>query len=322
MEINFNEKHRPSQLDILRILDWRGNKEEGSLLKNLEKGDSGERIVLEYLRTYGQDHWVIIRNHWMKFSGGYESDILVLTGHGNYVFEVKTFDGDFVYKDGDCFLDGELMQNNALSQAKKAFGNFKKICSWLPNSAKVFGALIFAGEHCNVQLQSKVTNIEVVSYSNLKQYILKMSRKDAEHFEEVDYKPLLERLNSYKIENPYLPEPIQQEKMKKLKKGIHCDRCKSFHVVISKLYVSCSCGYRETREQATLRTICEYGALNYDKNLHIRPLLEFFNGKTSHYYLYTILKKHFTLVKRGKSSYYLNNTSPLSLISDETHLET
>lgn len=102
----------PKQLDFLRAADQREllkTNSEKSLYQNLEVGAIGEQFVMDMLRKYGQKHWLAIQNMWMDCQGVYESDILVLTSHTPYVFEVKNYDGLFEYKDHRCFINGNRL---------------------------------------------------------------------------------------------------------------------------------------------------------------------------------------------------------------------
>lgn len=60
-------------------------------LKRLELGEAGEEILIEYLQEYGCEHWLVLKNIWFNNYGICENDILLLTNHGIYVFEVKKY---------------------------------------------------------------------------------------------------------------------------------------------------------------------------------------------------------------------------------------
>ena len=93
----------PTQLDIERIIDRRmlyRTPQEKNKLKWLEAGEEGEQIVLEYIKKYGKEDWLIVRNMWMSYGGPFEADFILLTNHGLYLIEVKNYTSDFSYKEG------------------------------------------------------------------------------------------------------------------------------------------------------------------------------------------------------------------------------
>ncbi len=133
----------------------------------------------------------------------------------------------------------------------------------------------------------------------------------------MDIDRVVAHLKDFETENPYKATPISPKELAELKKGILCAKCEGAEIVISKKFVTCGCGHVELRDEAMVRTICEYGVLNFDKKLKIRDLLSFFDGQASKGYLKLVLKKYFNLVKQGRYSYYANRKLPYSTISSQ-----
>jgi len=306
LKIHFGNEKSPSQLDYLRVLNNRGHKKDQYLLNSLEKGNRGEEIVIDFLKQYGEDHWVILRNLWLDYNGTFEVDILLLTNHGPYVFEIKNYEGVFEYIDGDCFRDGTLLSHNPIAQAKRAYINVQTICSLFSRSLKAFGTLIFAGEHNQVKINSKIAHINIIPYNGLKKYIQNIAKKDKQHYNQIATEGINAFLRKYQIQNPYLPRPISVKEMEQLKKGIYCNQCKSFNLSFGRRYIKCHCNYKELRDEAMIRTIREYCLLNYDKKIYKKDIMRFLGKDASPSYIYKILKKHFKFVKNGAYSYYKN----------------
>lgn len=76
----------------------------------------------------------------------------------------------------------------------------------------------------------------------------------------------------------------------------------------------------ESREEAIIRTICEYGVLNFDKALTTGKLLDFLNNQISRTNLLKVLKENFEMVYNSKYTYYLNKKLPYHKISREFHI--
>lgn len=291
----------PSLLAYERILYHRMNKFNNHryYYENLEKGDFGEQDAVKLLKQFGMDHWIVIRNIWLNQNGRFECDILLITSHCLYVFEVKNFDGVFEYKDGDCFLNGKLLSNNCIFQAQKAFRNMKQIIQRLPFSVNIKGALLFIGEFNTVKIHSMVNDIATISRSDFKKYILKIISDESSHLKQLNTESVKNHLQIFETNNPFMPKPIKPEVMQGLRKGIYCVHCQSFGLTIKKHKIFCRrCKGTETRDEAMVRTICEYGILNFDQHLYQNEVMSFINYQASPKYLIKILKTHFGMVKK------------------------
>lgn len=91
--------------------------------------------------------------------------------------------------------------------------------------------------------------------------------KKAHSTSSIDSSKIIETLERFSINNPYPAQLNPYDKVCSLRKGIHCGFCHNFNIKISKNKISCVCGYIESKEEAVIRTICEYGALNFTSTL-------------------------------------------------------
>ena len=62
----------------------------------------------------------------------------------------------------------------------------------------------------------------------------------------------------------------------------------------------------EPRENAIVRTICEYGVIHFDKDLAITDILDFFNRDYSRGTIVKYLDKYFTQISTGRHIKYAN----------------
>src|SRR5699024_5529076 len=69
----------PTRLEIFRELDKREGLVRDKKLREeyvrLKKGAEGELALVHYLKKYGEEHWVILRNVWLDFYGEFEIDL-------------------------------------------------------------------------------------------------------------------------------------------------------------------------------------------------------------------------------------------------------
>lgn len=309
----------PTKLDFETVRYNRGlitTDTEKYAYNRLVAGEMGEATVLKYLKEYGREHWIVVPNLWMNHFGPFEPDLILLTTHKPYVFEIKQFKGEYSYNDGISKIDNIQRNIHPIHQARRNYKNVQEMVNKVYSNMTVEGALIFSGVDNFVDIQSEVHDLQIVPRNYLYVYIRKIIQEE-NRFKEtpLNTNTLLSQFEKYEIENSFLPEPLSKEEMAKVQKGIYCANCKSYNVQIKRYTITCKCGFIETREEATVRTICDYGVLNFDKELTKKELLVFFDGQVSRNYLSKILDKHFTKVNKGGHSYNINKKLPYSKLS-------
>jgi hypothetical protein len=73
----------------------------------------------------------------------------------------------------------------------------------------------------------------------------------------------------------------------------------------------CSCGKEESRDQAIIRTVCEYGVLRFDRDsFKIAEVREFLNRQASKTYLRGLLPKYFERVPKQHIIKFFNQKKP------------
>ena len=314
-------KKIPSLLDFSQIAFRRGllvKNEDEYLLQRLEAGAIGEEFVYASLKKYGCSHWQFFQNVWLDFYGTYESDMILLTNHAIYVFEIKNFDGTFEYEQGQCRINGRVIASNCVFQAERALMNLQSICQEISPNLPVRGALLFVGEHNQVSIKSKVNGISVVTRNQLRDFIRRIAHEEAQSGRNsIDSSQLITQFEKYRIPNPFSPTSYTVDNLLKAKKGIYCKKCHGNDLRIRKAYVDCACGFQESREEAVLRTICEYGTLVFGEDfLSRKHVYDFLGREVSRNYLIRLLKKHFPSYYGGRSTKYLNYKLPYSKIND------
>jgi len=314
--------HLPTQLDFYQILYYRGSSyfsKEKKLYKSLKAGAEGEQLVLDQLREHGRKHWIVLHNVWMDKDGQFESDLILITRHCIYVLEIKNYTGKFTYENGICMINHYEISHNCVQQARRNYVNIKNICRGLINPKKIKGALLFVGEDNEVQMNTDIDYINVFDRIQLVGFIKTIAEEEEQYLNHpIDSAKIIARFEQYEIPNPYAPTPLTLDEMEHIRSGIYCAHCHSYNLEIDKHAVNCPCGLTESREEATIRTICEYGVLNFKSNLRRNKLLTFLNEQVSINYLTaTIIREHFIVVKNGSHTYYENMMLPFYKIYHE-----
>ena len=313
------ENLMPTQLDMDRILTRRKlvvRKEQKDSLRRFEAGLVGENTVVEYLKEYGRKHWVVLRNLWLNDFGACECDVVLLTGIGIHTFEVKNYVGEFIYEKGTCTLNGQTIKHNCLSQAAKAQATLREVCRKFSRNTPVSGALVFAGTDNDVEIRSPFDDVQVVARSGLRKHIQNIAHAEdnAHYTSTIDVQGIIQHLTNIAVPNPYIPTPLSKDEMASLWKGICCANCGNFDVEIGRQYVTCPCGLHEPRDEAVIRTICEYGVLTYDQAMNRADLLDFFGGDISKHIFRKIMNKFFKCSYKNRYTTYQNFRLPYDKI--------
>lgn len=304
----------PTELDSMRIKVQRGlanGKDDLDKLRRLDVGEEGERKLIQKLEEFGKSHWVLIRNLRLKEFTTFESDLVLATSHCVYVIEVKNYTGKFEYNQGDSYFNGKELNSNIVQQIRNAYMNMKNICGKFSSKIPVKGILVFIGENNQVTIQSEVKNISILTLTDLYDFIKNIAREEQQSpFPQINVGKLIAHLEKFETPNNYLPIPLSAEQLQNAKRGIHCSRCLRYDVKIKRNYVECACGLHEPREEAVVRTICEYGVLTYDRDFTKGDLMKFIGEDISLDSLQRILAKHFKQMLNGRYTTYLNLKLP------------
>ena len=187
------------------------------------------------------------------------------------------------------------------------------------NKLQLSGAVAFVNADNIVNIYDQVSNISIIKRNKLRKYIWDISQTDRNYSGyPIKQDLILNALEKYETVHPYPPDnnlPI--EVFNNIQKGICCSHCGSFTLNIAKKYISCDCGMHESREEAVVRTICEYGVIYYKDNFTTSELVDFFNGEISRDNVKNILNKFFDQIGSYKNTKYINKMLPFIKIYNE-----
>lgn len=300
----------PTTLDLLEILKYRSitfSNENNKLLDRLRKGEEGELEVLRFIKDYGRSHWKVIRNYWGDYNGRFESDLILFTDTDCYVFEIKNYVGSFEYKEGISSIDGTELTSDCVFQTRRSYKNIRNLIQNDIPRSNVHGVLVFIGEHNNVQMDSNISDINVVKRTGLMRFLQKIALEEQTRpTTKIPFQKISLKLELHAVSNPFIMEPLTPKQIKSLKNGIACAACCGFNVQFTRKFIKCPCGNVENRRVAMVRTICEYGVLTYNRPLRCQELYSFLNGDTSYSFLQNIMYSYFGKDMHAKKGYYIN----------------
>lgn len=306
--IQKNPQNQLTERKFLSLLSKRKflSDTDAQKLARLQKGYEGEQMALEFLKKYGHANWKILQNIWLGDENIYETDLLILGNMGWLTLEIKNYDGQFHYENGICKREDFTMSHNIVSQAQRILLNNRYLAQRLPMSAKTTGALVFIGEHNDVQINGHVTEIDIVPRNHFKFFLGEMVKLEKRARNNDLVEKSLELINRVAVPSPFEPRMIDEHERKFLKKGIHCPECGNFDYIRLRYNFVCTCGVVEGFRDAVLRTLDDYCQLFHHKNLQRKEVLEFLDNQVSKTHLVNILKSNYQIIRASSYTEYLN----------------
>lgn len=320
----------PTKLDFERILYQRTKyptQNEFYSLKNLEAGALGEITVLNYLEKYGKEDWVVIQNMWMNYAGPFEGDLILLTNHRPYLFEVKNYNSDYTYENGVSTWNNKTFSGNPVNQTTRNTVDIENIL-YGPvkdpsREMKTQGVLALIGINNHVKIKSEVPKVDIISRAELRRYIYNIIREE-EGFtgNPINKKSLIKKLERHETPRRQSPSPLLDYQIDDLHKGLYCPNCKSYDVKIGNKYTSCICGFTEVRDIAILRAICEYSVLTFNRGLKIGLLANFIGKDISKDSIRKVLRKYFIVKNKGNNTRYIVDKLPIEKLYKKLDINT
>jgi hypothetical protein len=293
-----------TNLDILQELDKRGALDEEMTieLERLKAKEKGLEIVLEQLKKYGKEHWFYMTNVSLDHYNILNCDLLVATSVKVYTLEINYYDGVFEFKNKESFLNGRKIEEHPIQMAQSVTSQLKSIgvMSSVPIKVDVAGAAVFPNPDSKIRIHDEVDDIEIIPSKQLVNFIKRIAQEEMQKNKKRELNSMLfSWVGRIDRHHPCWQIKIPDEIKDNIQLGITCSHCESFDLKIGEDFVSCVCGQWESLEEATVRTICDYGVLNNDKDLHPLELYDFFGGQVSLEYIEACLERHFTPVGLG-----------------------
>lgn len=300
-----NTSNLPTMLDFLTVINIRGTNyfnDKKNLYKTVYDGKVGELRVIEYIQTYGNPNWIVLRNIWLNHFGNSECDLILITKYTIYVIEIKNYAGKFTYKNGKCYFNENETTTNPFEQVRKNKVNLQNILKQIYPNLDIQAVTIFAGNDNDVEIQSELHDIKVIIRTQIRSFILQIKNSETNKIDTLNPQKIIQTLNKFEISNPFMLDPLTPDEMNEIRGGIYCANCNNYNVEFSRLFVHCKCGLTESREEAIIRTICDFGVLTYKRDMYRKDLIQFVGNKTSESQIRRVIKKHFTMLSNSKYS--------------------
>lgn len=305
----FKERTEPIILSKLRILNIRLelSDEEKRYLSYLDKGYKGE-LQFDALTETLTSNCLILNELLLEVERTtFQIDTLIIFSGTIYLFEIKTNQGDYLYKpDGLTSPTTGVTIKNPLDQLNRTKLLFKKLLNQLGHNFKIQGSVVFVNPEFT--LYNAQPDLPFIFPTQIKRLHENLNNQPGK-LSTTHYKLATKLVSLHQIESYHNKLPIFH--YDELKKGITCLVCESFEVRTEGHKVICTdCGQSEKVEFAVLRNVNEIQLLLPEKPITTPFVKEWCCIITDDKRISRILAKHFNYSDIKKGRIYINRKFP------------
>ncbi|WP_240378003.1 nuclease-related domain-containing protein [Bacillus piscicola] len=295
---------KPKELQIFHYVDARMTlpKENRQHFRNIEKGFEGEKMFDHWLRALSVDCLVLNDLTFNVQQSYVQLDSLVLLRDTLFLFEVKNFEGDFYLEDDRWYAMSGTEISHPLHQVKRAESLLSKLLRHNRSSLSIAPYLIFINPE--FMLYHALPDPSIIFPNQLKQFFTKFNSRASSITQQ--HQQLAERLLSLHTDkSPYQKFPKYE--YKQLKKGVTCDQCGSFLLLVDERFHCRICKNTIDRKTAVLQQTAEFAALFPEKKITTAAIFEWCAGVIPMRQIRYVLKRNYTLIGRGRYAYFVEN---------------
>lgn len=295
----------PMELKLLKHLSKRKNLSSKEKLHyvNLEKGYEGEAKMAAWLENLTSE-WIILYDLLLeKNNSFFQIDTILISQHTIYLFEIKNYEGDFFINGENWYTKSGNEIKNPVLQLKRSVSLFRQ---WLKDnnfSFSIESYVVFINPEFTL-FQARL-NLPIILPTQLNRFIKNLNMSPSPPNNK-SIKLAEQLVSDHLTQSPYTFTPKYE--YDQVKKGIACAFCTSFMTAFNDNQLVCeSCGWKENIEASIIRNIKEFQLLFPDRKITTGSIYEWCKIIESKKTIRRILKKHFTLLKSGRPSYYIDS---------------
>jgi hypothetical protein len=300
----FKSRTEPKILIKLRILNARMKLSEDVQLKyfNLEKGYQGE-IEFDSLTEQlpGNGHIIndlLFRN---KNSEECQIDTSIIFYETVTIFDVKNFEGEFIYSDENLHKVSGKDYKNPIGQLYRAKTLFQQQLDLLGCKLKVEAYVIFINPQFT--LFNVPQGLPIILPTQIPSFMKKLTNKPARLNSQ--HRKLAESLVSLHQTDSLVSPPLPTFSFGGLSKGLSCVKCFCLSVGVDGRKVVCGpCGFEESVESAVVRSVLEIRLLFPEVKITSNLVFEWCGGLVSSRKICAILVKHFKMHGVSRWTYF------------------
>jgi hypothetical protein len=299
----FKERAEPLKLIILRSLYTRMklDEEDKQIYLNRKKGFEGE-LKFDSLTEKLHSDCYILNDLLLKVNNTlFQIDTLIIKQHTLYPFEVKNFEGDFIYEKERLYTRLKYERKNPKLQLDKNESLLRQLLQQLRFSFPLESKIVYVNPEFT--LYQAPLNEPIIFPTQINRYLKDFDMIPSKLNE--NHKKLADLLCSLHIvESPYSDLPIY--KYDQLQKGLTCGKCNSF--ISSFWWSKCvcdQCGHEEKVVSAVLRNVEEFQLLFPDRKITTNIIYDWCGGYISKKWIRSILSVNFLVIGTHQWTYYV-----------------
>jgi hypothetical protein len=267
---------------------------------NLKKGNEGE-ILLDTLTDKLQCECLILNDLLLKVNNTmFQIDALVIISDTIYLFEVKNYEGDYLYESDRLYKMPKSEITNPLNQLSRSESLLRQLLQNLGYNIPIHAFVVFINP--GFTLYQAPLNKPFIFPTQVNSYIKKLNmitrKLDKKH------RLLADKLISLHIkDSPF--KLFTAYDYDQLRKGITCIKCTSFSISVhGKKCVCKECGHEEEVAAAVMRNVTEFRLLFPDQRITTNVIHDWCKVVESKKRIRKILEKNFKKVGVHQWTFY------------------
>lgn len=232
-------------------------------------------------------------------------DQLFCLGNTLYLNDAKNYQGRYIFSNRSWTHNGKQLSHNIFGQIDRAQDILSCIFQENHLDLSIQTQIVFTNPAVQLEITDPLAHScqRIGAFSD---YVANLVQQKLPQQPDMRWKKVLldYQIPPYRLNTDFSHELPKRQ----LRPGICCLNCHHFEWEESFYCLTCqNCGAVETKEEAYVRTICDYGVIFFNHNLKLQPLLHFFGEQANQRYLARILKKYFSnSTVPGKKRLYQN----------------
>ncbi|MBM7618831.1 hypothetical protein JOC95_000673 [Bacillus tianshenii] len=268
----YKERTEPKELQVMNVLNSRMSLSEQDLiqLSTLRKGYEGE-LLFDKLVENLQGNWLVLNDLLLKINNSlFQIDSLIITPEIINLSEIKNFEGDFYYESDRLYMKNKKEVNNPLNQLNKSTLLLKQMLQAIGFQMPIQSNVVFINPEFTLYQapQNKPFIFPTQINKHLKNLGSTTSKINTKH------KILAEKLVSLHLtDSPY--NNIPDYEYKSLRKGIVCEKCVTFNMLLVGRRCKCNyCGHEQMVASSVINSVKDFKLLFPDSKLTTNAIYE------------------------------------------------
>lgn len=251
----YKSRTESKELQALRYLNTRMNlstKDKQHYL-NLKKGFEGE-VMFDLLTETLQCECLILNDLLFKVNNTlFQIDSLIICSETLYLFEVKNYDGDYLYESDKFYTINKTEIINPLHQLGRSEALLRQLLDKLGYRLPINSSVVFISPEFTLY-QAPIDN-PIIFPTQINRYLKTLNNTPSKI--NTKHRMLADKLISlHLVDSPYTQLPPYN--YQQLRKGISCVKCDSFSISVEGTKCFCKeCGEEEMITDSVMRSVKE-----------------------------------------------------------------